>query len=72
MTTVFHTWAYGRFIGPNFPGGSFGNINNVRAPIQFKREGQPNILKDDFSSRTDSSIFTSIEPLLLDQSKETS
>ena len=30
------------------------------------------ILKDDFSSRTDPSIFTSIEPLLLDLSNETS
>ena len=32
----------------------------------------PSILKDDFSSRTDPSIFTSIEPLLLDRSNETS
>ena len=32
----------------------------------------PGILKDDFSSRTDPSIFTSMEPLLLDQSNETS
>ena len=29
------------------------------------------ILKDDFSSRTDPSLFTSIEPLLLDWSNET-
>ena len=28
----------------------------------------PNILKDDFSSRTDPPIFTSIQPLLLDRS----
>ena len=32
----------------------------------------PSILKDDFSSRTGPSIFTSIEPLLLDRSNETS
>ena len=32
----------------------------------------PSILKDDFSSRTDPSIFTSIEPLLLNQSNKTS
>ena len=32
----------------------------------------PSILKDDFSSRTDPFIFTSIEPLLLDWSNKTS
>ena len=32
----------------------------------------PNILKDNFSSKTDPFIFTSIEPLLLDRSNETS
>ena len=32
---------------------------------------KPIILKDHFSSKTDPSIFTSIEPLLLDQSNET-
>ena len=53
-------------------GGSFSNRDNVRTPIQFRREGQPSILKGDFSSRTDPFIFTSIEPLLLDQSNETS
>ena len=31
----------------------------------------PNILKDDFSSRTDPSIFTLIKPLLLDWSNKT-
>ena len=44
----------------NFLGGSFSNRDNVRASIQFRREIQPqSILKDDFSWRTDSSIFTS-------------
>ena len=32
----------------------------------------PGILKDDFSPRTEPSIFTSIEPLLLDRSNKTS
>ena len=32
----------------------------------------PSILKDNFSSRTDLSIFTAIAPVLLDQSNETS
>ena len=52
MTTVFHTWPYGRFIeiqsnlrrkklhrpnqGSNFLGGSFSNRDNARAPIQFR------------------------------------
>ena len=54
MTTVFHTWPYGRFIeiesnlrgkklhrtnqGSNFLGGIFSNRDNVRAPIQFRKE----------------------------------
>ena len=56
MTTGFHTWPYGRFIetqsnlrrnklhrtnqGSNFLGGSFSNRDNVRTPIQFRRESQ--------------------------------
>ena len=32
---------------------------------------KPSILKDDFSSRAGSSIFTSIAPVLLEQSNET-
>ena len=31
--------------GSNFLGGSFSNKNNVRAPIQVRREGQPQHLK---------------------------
>ena len=54
MTTVFHAWPYGRFIeiqsdlrrkklhrtnqSSNFLGGSLSNRDNIRAPIQFKRE----------------------------------
>ena len=51
--------------GSNFLGGSYINRDNVRAPIQYGRERvNPSILKDDFSSRTDPSIFTSIAPVL--------
>ena len=35
-------------------------------------ENDPSILKDDFSSKADPFIFTSIEPLLLDRLNETS
>ena len=61
MTAVFHTWPYGRLIeiqsnlrrkklhrtnqGSNFLRGSFSNRDNVRAPIQFRRESQPQHLK---------------------------
>ena len=88
MTAVFHAWTYGRFIEIqgnlrrkkiprtnqrfNFLGGSFKNRDNVRAPIKFRRESQPSILKHDFLSRTEPSIFTSIVHVLLDQSNETS
>ena len=78
MTTVFHVWPYGRFIeiqsnlrrkklhrtnqGSNFLGGSFSNTDNVRAPIQFKRESQPQhfkrwFIQRDFQTRY-SNIFT--------------
>ena len=56
MTTVFHTWPYGRFIeiqsnlrrkklprtnqGSNFLGGSLSNIDHARAPAQFRGESQ--------------------------------
>ena len=61
VTTVFHAWAHGRFKdiqsnlrrkefqrtnkGSNFLGGSFSNRDNVRYPVQFRREGQPQHLK---------------------------
>ena len=82
MRTVFHTWVYGRFIeiqanltrkkldrmnqGSNFLGGCFSSGDNVGALFQFRRESQPNILKDNFSTLTDPSISTSIAPVLLD------
>ena len=62
MSTVFHAWSYGRFAeiqgslwrkklhrtnqGFNFLGSSFTNRDNVRAPIQFRRE-----IRLHFSSR---------------------
>ena len=61
MRTVLHARLYGRFIeiqnnlwrnrlqrtnqGSNFFGSSFSNRENVRAPIQFRRERQPKHLK---------------------------
>ena len=52
----------------NFLRDSFNIRNNLRAPIQVRREVNCNIFNDDFSSRTDPSIFTSIATVLLDQS----
>ena len=82
MTTVFHAWLYGKFIeiqsnlmrkklhkmnqGSNFLGSIFSNRDNIRAPIQFQEKVNPSILKNDFSSRTDPSIFTSVAPVLFD------
>ena len=61
MTTEFHARPYGRFIKINsnlrrkklqrtkqastFLGVSFSKRGNVRAPVQFRREGQPQNLK---------------------------
>ena len=61
MTTVGHAWPYGRFIeilsnlrskklnttnqSSKYLGGSFTNRDNVSAPIQFRRESQPQHLK---------------------------
>ena len=60
MTTVFYAWLYSRFIeiqsklrrkknqtpnqGSNFLGASFSNRDNIRAPIQSRKESQPSIL----------------------------
>ena len=81
MTSVFHALLYGRFtkIQSNLRRtklhrsnqGTFSNWDNVRAQIQFRRESQSQHLKDDLSSRTDSSIFTSVAAVLLDWSNET-
>ena len=85
MTTVFHAWQYGRFKdiqsklrkkklhrtnqGSNFLGGSFRN--NERAQSNLEEKVNPSIFKDDFSSKRDPSIVTSITPVLLDWSSET-
>ena len=87
MAAIFYAWLYGRFIeiqsnfrrkklhrtnqGSSFLGGSFSNRDNVRAPIQFRRESQPQHLKNDSFWRADPSIFISIAPVLLDGSHET-
>ena len=52
--------------GSNFLGGIFSNRDNIRAPIKFQEKVNPSILKNDFSSRTDPSIFTSVAPMLFD------
>ena len=62
--TVFHTLPYARFIeiqsnlmrkklhrinqDSYFPGGRFSNRDNVRSPIQFRRESQPQHLEKSF------------------------
>ena len=76
MTKVFHVWVYGRFIeiqsnlrrkklhkinqSSNFHGGSFSNRDNVTTLIQLEEKVNPSILNDDFSSKTDPSVFTSL------------
>ena len=57
--------------GSNILGGSFSNRDNVKAKTEFRRERQPSIIKDYFSSRTNPSIFTSVAPVLLDWSNDT-
>ena len=60
MTVVFHARPYGRFIeiksnlrrnklhrtnqGSNFVGFIFSSRDNIRAPVQFRRERQPQYL----------------------------
>ena len=88
MTTVFHTWPYGRFIeiqnnlrrkklhrtnpGSNFLGGSFSNREMQEPQSNLQEKVNPCFLRDYFSSTTAQSIFTSTAPVLLDQSNETS
>ena len=84
MTTVFHTWPDGRFMeiqsnlrrnrfhkmnqGSNFLWGSF----NSKPQSNLEKKVNPSILKDDFSSRADPSIFISMTTVIWDQSNETS
>ena len=82
METVFHARLYGGFIqiksnfntnklyitnqGSSFLRGSFSKRYNVSELVQLRGENSPSILKDDFSSRKDTSILTFIAPELLD------
>ena len=61
MTTVFYARSNGRLIviqsnlrrkklHMKFLGDSFSNRDNVRAPIEVRRNVNPSILQDDFSS----------------------
>ena len=58
--------------GSNFPEGSLSNRDNVRTPIQFRRESDPQHLKRWLFLKADPSFFTSIVLVLLDWSNETS
>ena len=67
MATVFHAWACGKFIeipsnlwrkklyrmnqSPNIFRCTFSSRDNVRVPIQFRRESQPQHLKRWFFSQ---------------------
>ena len=58
--------------GSNFLGGRFSNKDNEEPQSNSEEKGNPSILKNDFSSRTDPSIFTSKAPVLSDRSDKTS
>ena len=58
--------------GSNFLGSTFSNGDNVRTKSNLEEKVNPSILKDYFSSKTDPPVFTSIAPVLLDQSNEIS
>ena len=85
MTTVFPARSYGRFIEIKSNLRKKNFIEQIKAPIfleavvaieimediqsNLDEKDNSSILKDEFSSRTDLSIFTSITPVLLDWSK---
>ena len=78
LTTVFHARLYGRFIDikTNFRRKKLHRMyqgsNFLEMQFNLEKKGSPSILKDDFSSRTDPFIFTSIALKLLDQASKTS
>ena len=88
MTTVFHAGVYGRFIeiqsnvkkkklhrvnqGSIFLVDNFNNRDMYKFQSNYEENVNPIILKDVFSSRTDSSMFISIAPVLLGWSNKTS
>ena len=83
MTTVFYTWAYGGFIEIQSNLRKKNFIERIKAPIfleavlaikvmnelqsNLEESVNPRILKDDIFSRTDPSILTLIEPVVLDR-----
>ena len=85
-TTVFHARLYVRFI--EIQSNLIKQIEGIKTPIfletalvieimqepqsNWKEKNNPSILKDDFSSRTNSCILTSIALVLLDWSNKTS
>ena len=87
MTAVLHVWAYGRFIEIQSNLSRIKLIEQIKTPIflelllaievikepqsKLEENVNPSILKDDFSSRREPPIFTSIAPVLLDWSNET-
>ena len=88
MTTVFHGWTYGRFIEIQSNSVERNFIERIKVQnfmeavlaIEIMQKPQSNleekvnrsILKDNFFSRTDPSIFTSTAPALLHWSNKTS
>ena len=56
----------------NFLGGSFNNRDNVRAPIHFRRQSQPQHLKRCFFLKNRPIHFHINSPVFLDRSNETS
>ena len=56
----------------NFLGSSFNSRDIVRVAVNLKEKVNPSILKDGFSSKIEPTVFTSIAPVLLDWSNETS
>ena len=73
MTTVFYARPYGRFIEiQSSLRRKKLHRTNQEPQSNLEEIENPNIIKDDFSSRADPSIFTSIELVLLDQSNKAS
>ena len=85
MVAVCRVRPYGRFIEIQSNSGEKNLIERIKADVEadlietikepqsnLEENVNPRILKDDFSSRTDPSIFTLITPVLLDRLDETS
>ena len=56
----------------DFLGGSFSNRDNDEPQSNLEEKVNPRFVKGDFYPREDPTIFTSIAPVLLDWSNETS